>query len=324
MENPAVPRYNTRALARQHSAHQAQTLIPRILRSIAFTNNQNITLPIQQNPQTMPMANSVINEDTGASLEYRHLIKDDSTFTVWNKATANEFGRLAQGVGDRIEGSNTIFFIQRQAFLKGRIITYGRFVVDIRPNKSEIHRVHLTVGGNLIQYPGDVSTLSADLTTSKCLWNSTISTEGAIYMCLDVKNLYLGTPMDSFEYMHIPIKLIPHEIIAQYSLLPLVSDGHVYIEVQRGMYGLPQAGIIANQLLALHLAIHGYHQTKYTPGLWRHVTRPLQLTLVVDDFGVQYVGVEHTHHIIAALETDYTVSKDWTGGLYCGITLNWD
>jgi hypothetical protein len=44
---------------------------------------------------------------------------------------------------------------------------------------------------------------------------------------------------------------------------------------------------------------------------------------VVDDFGVQYVGAEHAHHLIAALETDYTVSKDWTGGLYCGITLHW-
>jgi hypothetical protein len=324
METPAFPRYNTRARACQHSAHQAQTLSPRIFRPIAFTNNQNITLPIQHSPQTMPMANSVINEDTGASLKYRHLIKDDSTFTVWNKAAANEFGRLAQGVGNRIEGSNTFFFIPRQAVPTGKIITYGWFVVDIRPNKAEIHRVRLTVGGNLIQYPGDVSTRSANLTTSKCLWISTISTEGAKYMCLDVKNFYLGTPMDSFEYMRIPIKLIPHEIIEQYNFLPLVSDGHVYIEVQRGMCGLPQAGILVNQLLARRLAIHGYHQTKFTPGLWRHVTRPIQFTLVVDDFGVQYVGAEHAHHLIAALETDYTVSKDWTGGLYCGITLNWD
>jgi hypothetical protein len=128
------------------------------------------------------MANSVINEDTGASLEYRHLIKDTSTFTIWNKAAAIEFGRLAQGVGERIEGSNTNFFIPRQAVPKGKIITYGRFVVDIRPNKSEIHRVCLAVGVNLIQYPGDVSTRSADLTTSKCLWNSTLSTDGARYM----------------------------------------------------------------------------------------------------------------------------------------------
>jgi hypothetical protein len=70
----------------------------------------------------------------------------------------------------------------------------------------------------------------------------------------------------------------------------LVSDVHVYIEVQKGMCGMPQASILANQLLARHLAIHGYHQTKFTPGLWRHVTHPIQFTLVVDDFGVQYVG----------------------------------
>jgi hypothetical protein len=226
--------------------------------------------------------------------------------------------------GTRPQRTNTIFFIPRQAFPKGKIITYGRFVVDIRPNKSEIHRVRLTVGGNLIQYPGDVSTRSADLTTSKCLWNSTISTEGAIYMCLDVKKIYLGNPMDSFEYMRIPIKLIPHKIIDQYNLLPLVSDGHVYIEVQKGMYGLPQAGILADQLLARRLAIHGYLQTKLTPGLWRHVTRPIQFTLVVDDFGVKYVGAEHAQHLIAALETEYTVSKYRTCGLYYSITLNWD
>jgi hypothetical protein len=172
---------------------------------------------------------------------------------------------------------------------KGKIFTYGRFVVDTCPNKSETHQVRLTVGGNLVQYPGDVSTRSADLTTAKCLWNSTISTEGATYMCLDVKNFYLGTPMYSFENMLISIKLIPQEIIVQYNLLPLVSDGHVYIEVKTGMYGLPQAGILTNQLLVRCLAIHGYHKTKLTPGLWRHVTHPIQLTLVVDDFGVQYV-----------------------------------
>jgi hypothetical protein len=92
---------------------------------------------------------------------------------------------------------------------KGKIITYGRFVVDTRPNKYETYRVRLNVGGNLFQYPGDVSTRSADPTTSNCLWNITISTEGAKYMCLDVNNFYLGTPMESFEYMCIPIKLIP-------------------------------------------------------------------------------------------------------------------
>jgi hypothetical protein len=78
-------------------------------------------------------------------------------------------------------------------------------------------------------------------------------------MCLDVKIFYIGTPIEVFEYMRIPIKLIPQEIIDQYNLLALVSDGHVYVEVQKDIYGLPQAGILANQLLARRLATHGYH-----------------------------------------------------------------
>jgi hypothetical protein len=161
------------------------------------------------------MDNAVINQDNCASLEYHHRIQDETTFPIWKHAAANEFGRLDQGVGVIIEGSNTIFFIPRQSVPKGEIMTYGRFVVDIRPNKTETHRVRLTVSGNLIKYSVDVSTRSTDLTTSKFLWNRTISTEGDKYMCLDVKNFYIGTPMDSFDYMRIPIKMIQQEIIAE-------------------------------------------------------------------------------------------------------------
>jgi hypothetical protein len=103
-------------------------------------------------------------------------------------------GRLSQGIGGCIEVSNTIYFIPRSAVPPNKTVTCGRFVVDVRPNKEEVHRVRLTVGGNLIEYDGDVLTRSADLTTSKCLWNSVISTMGAKYMCLDVKNLQSNTP----------------------------------------------------------------------------------------------------------------------------------
>jgi hypothetical protein len=44
----------------------------------------------------------------------------------------------------------------------------------------------------------------------------------------------------------------------------------------------------------------------------------------VDDFGVKYVGKQHSQNLIDSLETYYTVSKDWNGGLYCGIILKWD
>jgi hypothetical protein len=198
-----------------------------------------------------------------------------------------------------------MFFIPHQSIPKGKEITYGFFVVDIRPHKPAVHRVSLTVTRG-IHYPGGVSTRSADLTTSKCLWNSTIFTAGAKYMCLDVNNFYLGTPMEYFEYKITPIKLNPQEISAEYNLLSLVSDGHVYIEVQKGMYAPPQADILTNQLLARRLAVHGYHRTNSRR---RYATHPIQFTLVVDDFGVQYVGQEHDQHLIDALETDSTVSK---------------
>ena len=62
----------------------------------------------------------------------------------------------------------------------------------------------------------------------------------------------------------------------------------------------------------------------HTPWLWKHISRPIEFTLVVDDFGVKYVGKEHVNHFITALKGDFTIAEDWTGGLYCGITLKWD
>ena len=68
----------------------------------------------------------------------------------------------------------------------------------------------------------------------------------------------------------------------------------------------------------------------HTPGLWRHVTKPVLFSLVVDDFGVKYVGEEHVNHLIKALQTDhkvpgdaYEVEVDWGGDLFCGISLEW-
>jgi hypothetical protein len=100
-------------------------------------------------------------------------------------------------------------------------------------------------------------------------------------------------------------------------------DGHIYIEVHKCMCGLPESGILANQLQAQLLAVHGYHHTNFTPGIWEHVTFPIKFTLVADDFVVQYVVGEHANHHINAMEQSYTVYKYWLGSLYCGITLNW-
>ena len=101
-------------------------------------------------------------------------------------------------------------------------------------------------------------------------------------------------------------------------------QGFVYIMATKGMYGLPQAGLIANELHKTRLNKHGYRQSKLVPGLWKHDTRPIQFTLVIDDFGVKYVGTEHVHHLIKVLEQHYEIKCNWSGQRYIGITLDWD
>ena len=102
------------------------------------------------------------------------------------------------------------------------------------------------------------------------------------------------------------------------------KNGSIYIKAKRGMYGLPQAGLLANELLKKRLNKHGYRQSKLVPGLWKHDTRPIQFTLVDDDFGVKYVGEEHAQHLKNTLEAHYKLTCDWTGTRYIGITLDWD
>ena len=68
------------------------------------------------------------------------------------------------------------------------------------------------------------------------------------------------------------------------------------------MYGLPQSGLLANDLLKKKLKKRVYQQIKLVPRLWKHDWRPIQFTLVVDDFGVKYVGEEHALHLKQTLE----------------------
>ena len=118
-----------------------------------------------------------------------------------------------------------------------------------------------------------------------------------------------------------PIRTIPDAFIEAHKRQPKVYNGWIYMEIRKGMYGLPQAGILANQLLRKRLKPHGYFEVTNTPGLWKQETRPTTFTLVVDNFGIKFVGDKHARHLIATLSKYYTVETYWTGGLYCGITL---
>jgi hypothetical protein len=164
----------------------------------------------------------------------------------------------------------------------------------------------------------------ADITTFKILINSTLSTEDAAVMMMDIKNYYLGTPLPRFEYMKMLLSRFPEEIILKYNLNTLAIGGWVYIEIRKGMYGLKQAGLLANQLIQTCLAPFGYYPARHTPGLWLHKTRPNSFRLVVDYFTVKYVGKHHAEHLRNALLLTYELTTDWTTTVYSGMTLKSD
>ncbi len=106
----------------------------------------------------------------------------------------------------------------------------------------------------------------------------------------------------------------------------LALNRYVHLEMRRAVWGLPQAGVLANKRLRRKLSPFRYYECVNTPGLWYHVSRPISFTLVVDDFGVKFVGKEHTDCLIASIKSTYNklTEDSWTGSLYCGITLDWD
>ncbi len=178
--------------------------------------------------------------------------------------------------------------------------------------------------GNLVSYKGELSVHTADINTAKIHWTSVISTKGAHYMCLDINKIYLTAALEYFENMKIPLALFSPWIVKHYDLSKQHKDGWVHLHMRRAVWGLPQAGILVNNKLRRKLAPFGYHECVDTPGLSKHESRPLTFTLVVDDFGVKYENKEDADHLIASIKSTYKLTKDWTGNLYCGISLDWD
>jgi hypothetical protein len=256
-------------------------------------------------------------------MEYSALVKDPQLQPLWTRGFGNECGRLFQGIRD-IPGTDTCFFTTLKKIPHDSKITYGRIVCDYKPHKKEKERVRLTIRGDRLDYSGDVATSMADITTFKILVNSTLSTKDATMMMMDIKNYYLGTPLPRFEYMKMLLSRFPEEIIQKYNLKDLAVDGWVYIEIRKCMYGLKQAGLLANQLLQTRLAPFGYYPARHTQGLWLHKARPISFTLVVDDFAVKYVGKQHAEHLHNALLRTYELTTDWIAMVYSDMTLKWD
>jgi len=305
---------------------------PRSMMSPPHSPQAN-TIPHQHTQAQLNLehyANPMVHPVTGKTISsYRKLMNDPVTAETWQTAFGKDFGGMAQGdnkTGQR--GTNAMFVMNhseiKKAYSEKKFFTFANPVVDYRPQKDDPNRIRITAMGNLITYDGELSVRTADINTAKIHWNSVVSTPNAKYMCLDIKNFYLTAALEYYEYMKMPLSLFPTWTVDQYNLNTHAKDGWVHLEMRRAVWGLPQAGILANKRLRRKLAPFGYSECIETPGLWVHETRPISFTLVVDDFGVKYVNQEDVDHLIASVKHTYTLTEDWSGDLYCGIKLNWD
>ena len=98
-------------------------------------------------------ANTVIDEEMGRRLEYRHLIKQPKFRVNWLKLGANKFYQLFQAFkktdgSQRIKGTNTLFWIKKEQVPKNKKAMYARVVVNKRPEKEVVNRTQITAGGD--------------------------------------------------------------------------------------------------------------------------------------------------------------------------------
>jgi hypothetical protein len=306
-------------------------------RTRARTQNAFAVLATDDEDETSDTNNlacPVLDTTTGQQLEHRQLRRHPDYKEVWDTSYANELGRLCQGIGTseaaptkkRVEGTDTFRPIHYHDIPHERHadITYTRVVCEVRPQKQDPNRTRITIGGNRICYPGDTGTKTGSLELVKLMLNDVLSTPQARSACYDISNFYLGTPLDRPEFVRIKLSDIPQEFIDEYDLTKYAKDSWVYFEINKGVYGLKQAGKLANDLLTERLAEHGYYQCLTTPGLWHHKWRPISFVLIVDDFGIKYVGRRHAEHLLMSLQLHYKVTTDWTGSKFAGIDIAWD
>ena len=225
-----------------------------------------------------------------------------------------------------ISGTQTMHPIHRRDISADRQkdITYFNPVCKKKMKDGKIkRRVRGTIGGDRINYPGDVSARTASLEVVRTLLNSVLA-DDANFMTADITDYYLGTPLKRPEYVRIASKHLSDTIIREYDLNQFSTDGYVYFEVAKGMYGLPQAGLLAQQRLIAHLAKFDYIQSPVIPCLFRHPTNGVTFVLVVDDFGVKFQNSTGCDHFLDTLRSLYAITVDDNGSQYLGMSIEHD
>ena len=262
-------------------------------------------------------------DSTRTTLSYKQAIKGPCS-AQWEEAAVQEFVRLLTTTG-------TGHFIHPHSKPKDRLSSYYNPQCTTKvKGGSIVYRVRGTYGGDRSDYYGDTAAWTADLQTVKILLNAVASetnpTDGlgpARFMTADISDFYLGSPLERAEYMTIRRDQIPLQIQERYKDTLIFVGDSAMMELTKAIYGLPQAGKLAQQDLIAHLKLHGYIQCN-TTCLFRHASRPTFFSLVVDDFGIKYRSLEDAKHLLDTLKLKYKITEDWEGSRYLGLHIKHD
>jgi hypothetical protein len=253
-------------------------------------------------------------------------LNDDGTEINYRKSHAGTYAEYwANADGEEIERLFTtgtmipIFFNDIPA---DKIVTYVNPVCVEKQNDdgSLKFRTRLTIGGDRIAYPFDTTAVTAEMESLKILLNCMIS-EHANWSTLDLTDFYLGTDLPHPEYIRIPLRLIPENVIAFYNLQPFISGNALFCSVHKTHYGLPQAGALSQQRLFQHLRKNGYYPIPSSPSVFRNNTGTIRFTLVVDDFAVAWTNRDCMNHFVHTLTELYQVKVNWMGSKYLGMDI---
>ena len=306
-------RVSTHMTRRQQAKHD-QLMIRRI--DNATARRARTAVPFSTE---LAESNAALNlTDLGEPLTYS-LAKQGPNAADWEIAESKEISKLID--------TKTMHPIHanQQPHNRRRDTTYYNPQTKEKINAAgeKTYRIRGTIGGDRINYPGAVAARTADMEVVKIVLNSVVS-DDAHWMTIDIVDYYLNTPLERPEYLRINVKFIPNDVIIKYNLRKYINNKSILFEVNKGMYGLPQAGILAQQRLTKHLAIAGYHQSSNVPCLFRHDTNGISFTLVVDDFGIKFKDKASADHLISTLQELYAITIDWEGKKYLGITIDFD
>ena len=263
---------------------------------------------------------TVLDDITGKPLRFGQL-RHTKEADIWSKALHGEWIRLG-------EETKTTKFITPQELPPDRHPTYFNPQPEKKTRDGKvIHRIRGTVGGDKGDpYLEDTAAYIADLTTVKLLLNKVVSTPDARFMTIDITDFYLGTPLTKKQYMRVHRRMIPYDTQTHFNITDARYwyKDHILVEISKGMYGLTEAGILAQERLYEHLGKYGFYLTKNTPGLLRHETRDIIFSLVVDDFGICYTNKADVEFLIEILQKLYKITIDWSGTKYLRMTIDHD